>query len=463
MNMFVKDKKKPGITGYHQLNKALAEKREKVRAAKEKAAYVRSETESHQRPNYYLISFAIFSLALILRLTYAITVDVDLPFRADAGKYALLGFNLATGHGYSLSMAVPYEATSYITPGYPWLLSSIWSFSSNQHQFYMITLMVQSVLGALSALIVYRLSLRVIPNLFSIFPALIFSVSPWMIASVSYVLTEAWFIFCLLLSCWCYIAANENNKRWLLFACGILFGFSALIRPAILSFPLLLIPHAVKTFKKSALLIFVSWLLVIMPWQIHVSGKAGLAAPSIALGGYPDLIHNDPTLQGRPYQEDPEYQLMSQSISNATSIISQRAQKEPDKYLRWYLFEKPQMFWSGNIIAGAGGPHIYSVNYSLFDNVTIFDAIEKSVQTIHTPIYLFGLFAALFVFATFFRGHNITLLISSLLVVYFTAVHVVMAPLPRYGWPVHWAIYLVAFSSAYLLWLKFVTKEKGKQ
>ena len=122
-----------------------------------------------------------------------------------------------------------------------------------------------------------------------------------------------------------------------------------------------------------------TFILVQTPWiawkKTHtIKGDISPAAASFALGIYPDLIYKDPSLRGQPYKEDPAYDKMSRSAVAAIEVLLQRASKDPWTYIKWYVFEKPLMFWSWDTLFGQRGPYVYPLFYCIYNNYWIFFA-----------------------------------------------------------------------------------------
>ena len=196
-----------------------------------------------------------------------------------------------------------------------------------------------------------------------------------------------------------------------------------------------------------------AFFLLQAPWfawkqAYAVKGAISPAAANLALGTYPDLIYKNPQLRGYPYREDPEYDTMSRSAKATIQILRQRAQKEPWTYVKWYLFEKPVMFWSWTTIVGMGGPFIYKVLSCIYFNYRVAAYSMLFSKWMHPVLLVSACFTILSLLTGFLRRHQPScsgpgIQIVALLALYFTAIHSVLTPLPRYSIPLHGCLFLL--------------------
>ena len=416
------------------------------------------------RKNTFAFALLVLVTAITLRFGYVNSVIVDTPIRADASKYFQLAHNLVFNGIYSLAQSKPFSPTNYITPGYPLFLSALLNFSSKFENFYLLTLNIQALLSSLTALLTYYLALRAMPVWASFIVGLLVSLSPQLIIVSGYLLTETLFIFFLILAVFCCIQASINRKLSLFMYCGLLFGLSALIRPAILPFPLL-IPLVLRKYLDTRQTILASVLIIIGTsliwsswslWKLNnaAKGESNMAAAAISLGGYPNFIHKNPKLRGFPYREDPEYKAMSTDMVVAVKTILSRASSEPVKYLVWFLYGKPVTYWSPSIIAGTGGPFIYPVVFSIFHSSRVPQAILIGMMALHTYLVLLAALNCCFIVIKYFKSPHIdetSILIyfCVLFFLYFTLIHTILTPLPRYSFPGYPFAYLLAVNFVY--------------
>lgn len=423
------------------------------------------QTEPTEQPGQddklLLIGLMIFVIALILRLAYVNTVVVDHPIRADAEKYFHLAYNLVVNHIYSVTDKPPFTPSTYITPGYPLFLAAGMKLFSNFNSFYNFILNIQALLDSLSVLLIFLISQRFMPLSFAILAAL----SPHLIAASGYVLTETLFTFFLTLTIFVSTYALKRKEIYLAIILGILFGAAALVRPVLMLFPfvLLVIIWQVKrehlSLKWSGALLL-GFVLVWSPWQLWKNQNINLNEPSLApasfaLGIYPDLIYKNPELQGFPYNDDSEYANFSTSFAKTMPVLIERASAQPLTYLKWYLWGKPKMYWqANNNIAAFGGPFIYPVEKSMYHKIPATAYSLLAMMAVHPFLIILGVGVTVLLFLQFLRRNQqyIEGYICSSLVLYFTAIHTVLTPLPRYSYPVIPFVYLLACFMLYQIW-----------
>ena len=196
-----------------------------------------------------------------------------------------------------------------------------------------------------------------------------------------------------------------------------------------------------------------TFILLQAPWfawkQLHtVKDEISPAAASLALGTYPDLIYKDPELRGVPYKEDTEWDKMSRSAETTIQILLQRAKKDPWTYVKWYFFEKPVMFWSWATLVGSAGPFIYQVFDCIYFKYSAAAYSMLFSKWMHPVLLVSACFTILSLLAGFSRRsqsyyRESGIQIVALLALYFTAVHTVLAPLPRYSIPFHGCLFLL--------------------
>lgn len=411
---------------------------------------------TQSQPPIKLTAGLIFLIALILRIGYVYSMEIDMPFRADAGKYFKLALNLANNGAYSMADSPPFTPSTLITPGYPAFLSLIIAVSDDLQQFYQTVLLSQAVLSSLTVLLAFYLAFRIGGLATACLAGLLIALSPQLVIGAGYILTETLSCFLITLSVVITIVALSRQTLLAFAICGVLWACAALVRPAVILFPalILLIAWWTGQQRRNCLVLAVVCFILWSPWQWWQSvnkqpDEASLAAAALALGGYPDLIFKDPTLQAYPYREDPQYETMSKSVKAAAATILERAATAPLKYLRWFLLGKPMMYWQAEEIAGPGGPYVYHVKSSIYSRQPIPAATLTGMMSIHPILALLAACAGLY--SLWELAHRrksaateATWLCCAALMFYFTALHSVLAPLPRYAFPLYPVAYVLA-------------------
>lgn len=404
-----------------------------------------------------LIGLLIFIVALILRLAYVNTLVIDHPIRADAEKYFHLAYNLAINHSYSLANTAPFISSTYITPGYPLFLTIGMKLFANFDAFYRFILNFQALIDSVSVVLIYSISVRVMPVLYAGLSGLLVALSPHLIAATGYFLTETLFTFFLILTIFFSVLALKNKSIYLWVTVGLLCAFASLIRPVLLLYPAVLIIIQWRLSKDDSTLkwagyLLLGFILVWSPWHFWKSqnfnaNEPNLAPAAFALGIYPDFIFKDPKFQGFPYRDDPDYEDFSTSFPKTISVLLERAQQEPAKFVKWYVWGKPMMFWQAdNNMAAAGGPFIYDVETSMYHKIRATTYTLFAIMKLHPYLIMLCMVSVVFFLREFLKKSQnfIEGYVCSALILYFTAIHTVLAPLPRYSYPVIPFAYLLA-------------------
>lgn len=431
--------------------------------------------DSEEDKKFYLINIgiAIFIIALVLRVAYLLTLEINAPIRADSAKYITIAHNLVTHGIYSHSRSENPQPSNFITPGYPFFLTLFYSISKNIVATYNTALAIQALLGALTVMLAYFISLRFLPFWASIVTGVLAAISPHLVVATGYLLTETLFAFFLVLSTLALVVALKNSSKKQFFAYGILIGCAALIRPIALFLPIISIlpivfsrqlkikrTHAMAALATGFALLWTPWAI----WSSTVPSSNSNAKAVFAYGTYPNFIYKNKEYKGYPYKEDPEYNTMRKDFSYTLKILKKRALKQPIKYLNWYLIGKPASYWSWSMIQGMGGPYIYPVKKTLYDKLFLANLTYVFMRHLH-PFLVATLFIGLgYLLIHAIRKREIKPLgdeafVILTILIYATATHSVFASLPRYSIPFQYFLYMAAL---YFLinFYKFIAKQE---
>jgi hypothetical protein len=158
-------------------------------------------------------------------------------------------------------------------------------------------------------------------------------------------------------------------------------------------------------------------------------------------GLYPDFKYQQKAESyRRPYQFDPRSDIIKSGVASVMSEIIKRFRGEPATYLKWYLLGKPLKFWSWDTVQGHGDMYVYYVSASPFKSRPLFQGILKLMKFIHGPLALLAILMSLVLWiAPRIMAVNpaqlCMLRFISALLLYYTALHMVGAPFPRYSVP----------------------------
>jgi len=139
------------------------------------------------------------------------------------------------------------------------------------------------------------------------------------------------------------------------------------------------------------------------------------------------------------------------------SEIVDRFKREPIEHITWYLLKKPAAYWSWSIVAGQGDVFVYPVSKTPYWDEFFFRASHRLMQILHEPIILLGLFGCVMALfpaaARLIRpGGVATARFTSLLLIYYTALHMIGFPEPRYAIPLRPFLYGMSVFAVGLIW-----------
>lgn len=400
-----------------------------------------------QKETWVLVG--LFAFSLLFRIVYHLSADMVAPqIRADALNYLVTAKNLVEYGIYSNDLQAPLRSSNLLVPGYPFFLSAIYMLCGDIGAAVVTTFVTQIVIGALSSLLVYWIAKTFLSVKIAFLVALLFSVYPHQVVGSSYLLTETLFTFVFLLSIALILAAMDRASLVHSAAAGVCMAYSIMIKPITLLFGpfLLIVLWIIHSRCNRFLIIFslcglISWI----PWSLwghfFAENKASYALAVSVLGSYPDFTHKHKNMRGFPYREDQEYPTMTQSWGNFLAVLQQRFHQDPEKYLSWYLWQKPLSLWQFDIIQGQGGAFIYPVQRSIYDRPGAHSAIYQLTHWFHNALMYIGLATAIVIlvigmtFKTWRNTFAPGTYVCAAVVTYITLVHIPMATLPRFSIP----------------------------
>lgn len=416
-----------------------------------------------------LVPFTLFLIILLgswLRFEAAIKTEVDHPLRGDALGYFSSAYNMKQYGVYSRDPSFLLEKKegtpkpdAVSPPGYPIFLLPFASGAPTDKTILHITL-CQAALGIFTILLTYITGCQFLGRTWALAPTLLVAISPHLVNSGVYVLTESLFTFLMMAAIACLaIQINKPKNRWLPIAFGLLLGAAALTRPTlnyILPFLLaVLLPTFSKDFRwKWAAGVVVGYVLLIAPWTLRNwlnvdDQNSTLIISTLVHGHYPGAMYKwDPQTLGYPYRFDPEIAQLSASVSAALQGIMARASAEPITYAIWYLIGKPLMFLSWNDVASTGEFFTYPTPVSPYHSSPLFLASKLTMWATH---YIWVILAVLSIFVTMRNWKNTTQnqnllppILLSTFFLYFILVHIAGFPIARYSVPLLPVIFLLA-------------------
>jgi 4-amino-4-deoxy-L-arabinose transferase-like glycosyltransferase len=322
----------------------------------------------------------------------------------------------------------------------------------------------QAILSTLTVVVGFLLFRSFLTIYWAAAAAILTAFSPHLIVMNIYLLTETLFCFLLILAVWC--VARGPTLGWAL-AFGSLIGAACLVRPGLQYFAVVAVSvwffDRRRVPKTQIIAMLLGLAVVLSPWfvrnRISVGSFSDDTLPILFLlhGAYPDFMYEGrPETYGFPYRFDPRAEEINQSKQAVLAEIIDRFGHEPLAMTTWYLLKKPIMFWSWNIVAGQGDVFVYPVSQSPYSSDPLFIWSHRVMKWLHTPLALLGMFGSLIVWLPLTgsmhpRKRGVARLISILLI-YYTALHMIGAPFPRYSIPLRPFLYAMgAFGASFIV------------
>lgn len=425
------------------------------------------------------LSLIIFGLIILcafyLRSESWMETSVVRPLQKDAADYFFYAHNLRHSLTYSRQAHAPSDAGSQLTPdavrhpGYPLFLALLIDGPPSRQlikkiQFWQ---MLISTLTVVAACFLFRCCM---PPAWGYASAALVALSPHLIVFNSYILTETLFCFMLVLVALLVCRLGGHPSNWLSVLIGAVMAMAMLIRPSLQFFPvvmavLLWFGFGRRRGMKLFVYVCLGFVLMASPWYIRnfiTLGKASdksLMINFLHHGLYPDFkFQNKAESYGRPYNFDPRSEIIKTGLRSVTAEMINRFRQEPAAHLKWYLLGKPVKFWSWDTLQGHGDMYVYYVSRSPFQNRIPFHWIQKLMEFLHGPLVLLAIAGSLGVWIaprlTAGEPDPIRLFMArffSALLLYFTALHMVGAPFPRYSVPLRPFQYAMGLYTLYMI------------
>lgn len=411
-------------------------------------------------------------ISVHMRVTSATGTWIPDPVQRDAGEYFMYAYNLKFHHVYSRDMAGLYEPgiapvpDAVRSPGYPLFLSLFINGPADDRTIKTITF-AQAILSSITVVLCFFLFNSFLPLAWTTAATFLTGISPHLITANSYLLSETLFAFFLVLLAWFISHFSMRRRAWQAAIAGCLVALASLIRPGLQYFAVLFALFLLFQFgrdrgAKLSGMVILGFALCLAPWLVRNANTIGSTSDKTLMinflhhGLYPDFTYEEtPTSFGVPYRFDPRSAEISRTLSTVLQEIQRRFQEEPARHLRWFLIGKPAVFWSWDMVQGAGGPFVYLPSHSPYFNDGLFKLSYNFMRLLHGPIVLLAFCGLLVAWLPLTRiGVDETPLVIarvlSLLLIYYTVIHMVGAPFPRYAVPLRPFLYGMALFPLYV-------------
>lgn len=399
----------------------------------------------------------ITTLGLYMRCESVVRTNVVIPLRRDAKDYFFYAYNLRFKDTYSRTAVDPDNPTAPVppdsvrSPGYPLFLLPFVDGPPTRQMLTEIAL-AQAILSTLTILFAFLLYLAFLPRSGALLASLLTALSPHLIAGNSYVLTESLFSFLVVVSAWSltHLMANPSPVR--AGVAGISIGIAALVRPAMQFLPFAaFIPLLHSCRRRDGLRLgaymLLGFILTLSPWLIRnvsvhsTSNDNSLMADFLHHGIYPEFMYeNNPDTKPFPHRVDPR---TPEIEGNARAILEEiltRCIDHPGLYLKWYLVGKPIAFWSWNTVQGWRDVFTYAVAETPYHDDELFKWTHTLMYGFHWPLVVLCLLGSLLAWnpramKSFDPRTASMARLLSCYILYFTVLHMIGAPFPRYAFP----------------------------
>jgi 4-amino-4-deoxy-L-arabinose transferase-like glycosyltransferase len=422
-----------------------------------------------------LVLIGVMMLGWHLRSESMLNSVSDALLSVDARDYLVYAWNTVRHGVYSIDPAgISGDASdlrpdAVRSPGYPLYLMPFMGDGKPLIDTVSDIRFSQVVLSALTIAMAFWLFRGFLGPIGSLSAALLTALSPHLVVMPTYVLTETLFAALLVLSGLAFGRLMRRPLWPLALLAGAVLGLADLVRPSIHVFPLiagaLIIGH-MRTRKGAVLAAtcLLGFILAVAPWfvrntiSLHQFADPTLQINFLHHGMYPDFMYNNQRYSyGRPYAYDPRSPEISKDRQTVLKEIAHKFQEEPLTYASWYLLKKPVAYWQWSIVQGFGDIFINPVIRTPYWENPLFIYSHRLMKWLHIPMVAAAALGCLLVWlpaVTRTTGHE-TLFAArfvALVLLYFTALHMIGAPFPRYAIPLRPFLYGMAIFALAAAW-----------
>jgi len=256
--------------------------------------------------------FSVLFLSFVFSIGYSFYFKIK-P-QVDARAYDVIAQNIVAGNGYREDLNLPVEMDGVVVragPVYEYFLASIYQVFGHS---YPIVWILQAILHAASAYLIYLICLLIFANSenkerIALWAAAIFGFYPDLIEISAMLMTETLYLFLICLSLYLFFLYVEDNKIQTLAIFAIVFGLTSLTRPPVFFLLPVLLFYLLKKRQFARTLIFgILLVAVLTPWTVRTYQVYGKAMPFGAGGAYNFWIGNH---LGGSGEQEPGPELMN--------------------------------------------------------------------------------------------------------------------------------------------------------
>ena len=416
-------------------------------------------SHSHQNHGWrwwlLLLLVGIFSLGF--RYYYLTHAEVLQPFydqlhtRADGVEYYAYARNLVHHGVFSKAPEgrSPLVGDSYRDPGYPLFLAGWLKIFPQWGSWYVAVLLSQGLLSALSVVLALCIGRQWMPIRWLAGAGLLMAIWPHSVSMSSFILSETLFGFLCLLSLFLLTQALHRRSAAWAAASGLGFALAALTNAVLLPFaPLLGLYFAYRRYITArmfagllagAMVLPAAWMVrnILLP-PAYGDSSAGRALDTLVIGSWPNYyetfaasLKNDPAAVATINRVAQEIALINYDLRAGVGELTQRMSNHPAEYARWYL-SKPALLWGWNIRIGVGDIYVYPTRSSPFENQVVYRAVIAVCHTLNPLLFILMIAGGV---VALWSKQQIprSLVASTLMLAFITAVYTVLQSEPRYS------------------------------
>jgi 4-amino-4-deoxy-L-arabinose transferase-like glycosyltransferase len=435
------------------------------------------------RQGWFLLSVATVVLcALFLRWAAVNQTEINGPLRKDAGDYYRYAYNLKhfgifsrSDEGFQADRSPTPDALR--PPGYPVFIAAFLD-DGKDFSFMPRVLMAQAMLGTATVL-VYLLIFRIyLQPVLAVVAAGFAAISPHLINSTVYVLTECLFTFLLGLGLLALILGMKRRSSIAILGGGVAIAASLLTRGTTNYLVLFLLPlffiHYVCPRQQRAVALaslVVPIVLAHAAWSfrnLHAIGESSdptLTANFLQHGMYINMMYEGrPETYGYPYRVDPLSDEMQGKPGRVLAEMGKRFLDEPARFAAWILVGKPMLFLSWNLTESVGDAFVYAPITTPYGYSTPFLITHGISKALHAPMMGLAIVAMIVVLWRAAKGGDVGVapLVLSAVMLYFLMLHALGSPFPRYSIPTRPIAYGLAMLPLQWLWLLISDRVKSQ-
>jgi 4-amino-4-deoxy-L-arabinose transferase-like glycosyltransferase len=327
-------------------------------------------------------------------------------------------------------------------------------------------LFCHALISALTVIVAFFFFTKFLPLLSGLLASFLVALCPHLIALNSYVLTETLFCFLIVVFGALIMLFLRKPSSRLAILVGIVIGFATLVRVSLQYFLVMVVILFVFHFGRRkglrfSVFVLLGFILAFSPWIVRNLVTVGKVSDHTLMinflhhGMYPDFtFQNVPESYGHPYTHDPRSNEISRDMNSVLWEIVRRFSEEPLKHAKWFTVRKPVAFWSWDIVNGWGDVFPYQVLKTPYFDNKLFQWIHICMYILHWPLVSLALCGCFIVWVPRVmirlpEESTFAARFTSLLLIYYTLIHMIGAPFPRYSIPLRPFLYGMALLTPY--------------